>query len=128
MVVLFAAALLSVEPTATDGQTGAWVMAQMFLERDYLANSRTAYYGRVWDRWQNPAKCALQIAENRYSVSGWVECKGDDDRKYALQFHMKLEKIGADKWQIIKQPVFSKRPLSDGLSQAGIIDRSPALK
>jgi hypothetical protein len=116
------------EPVATSSQRSAWIMAQMFLERDYLARPKTAYYGRVTDRWQNPANCAVDLGNEQYAVAGWVEAKDSADTTHLLHFHMKIKRESEKKWRITKVPVFSENPLSGGASRAGLIESSPALK
>lgn len=124
----FVVSTLADESEASTEQRAAWVNAQLFLERDHLARPNTAYYGKLTDRFQNPAKCVTALGGNQFAVAGWVEAKDSRDSTVLLHFHMKLEKLDDKRWRIVKRPVFSKRPLSDGLSRAGLIDRNPALK
>ena len=89
----------------------AWVMAQLFLERDHLRSPSTADYGSAFrGNRQDPATCVRDLGEGIYLVEGWVDAQNAFGATVRNNFIIKLEHLGGETWRVIGQPAMALYP------------------
>lgn len=81
---------------------GAWVMAQMFVEKQ-LKSPSTASYGSVWSGTLQTADDVVEsLGGGHYRVTAWVDSQNSFGATIRTHFVCELEHVGGSRWQCTK--------------------------
>ena len=96
----------SADPTAlvaaqkNDRAILAWTMAEGFVKRE-LKSPGSADFGGLMTEYQRPAEHVVELADNHYVVSGWVDSQNAFGAKVRSTFRVRLHQLpGGDQWQL----------------------------